>query len=94
MSRTPPEKVVTIEEGGVVVVEKAPRLNTALATLALTILLNMAGLVWGASRLSSSVDALKETTVKLEATVSKISDAQADHNARLRVLEDRDRRQQ
>ena len=65
------------------------RLNATTAALVLALLGNGAALVWGAATLSNTVDDVKRTTVKLDATLGKVGESVADVRERVRVLEDR-----
>jgi hypothetical protein len=57
----------------------------------ITILINISALVWGAAKISATVDNLNESVVDLRATtrklVSDIAEIKIDYNARLEVLE-------
>lgn len=50
---------------------------------------NAAALVWGAAKMSSSVDQLKSTANKLEHFLEDVDLRVADHAVRLGVVEDR-----
>lgn len=45
------------------------------------------GLVWGASRISSSVDSLSRSVTKLDKTVEHLDTRVQDHETRVSVLE-------
>lgn len=84
------DRVHVMEEGGVVVIERPRSLNVALAGLGFTILLNFSAFIWGASKMSSSIDALKETTNELKTAVQGVQHSAGDLDGRVRVLEDRE----
>lgn len=58
-----------------------------------TLLLNFSGLVWGAAKLSDTVESLETTVSELNSTVKRLTidlvNIQIDYNARIKVLEDR-----
>lgn len=60
------------------------------------LLINVCALVWGAARLSKSVDDLQASVVDLRVTtrglVTDIAGIKIDYNARIRVLEDENAR--
>lgn len=60
------------------------------------LLINICALVWGAAKMSSSIDDLKTTVADLRTTTrnlaTDIADVKIDYNARIKVLEDRDGR--
>ena len=70
------------------------RLNATTLALVLALIGNGAALVWGAATLSATVDDVKRTTEKLDATIGKLGSVVQDHDGRLRVLEDRGNRTQ
>ena len=60
--------------------------------LAFTLLVNVAGIVWGAAKLSSSVSQLKESTERMDKTVRTVAESVSRLDTRVTVLEDRDDR--
>jgi hypothetical protein len=66
--------------------------------MVLTLLLNVGGLIWGAAKITSTVDDLTKTTSRLDNTVSSmatiVTNMQVEYNARIRVLEDRTSRKE
>ncbi len=59
----------------------------ALGALVVTLLGNIVALVWGAAKLSSSVDGLKETTKELHGLCDRLDKGQMDHSVRIAVVE-------
>lgn len=57
--------------------------------LGIALFTNFGGLVWGASRISTSVDRLERTVTKLENVVEVLDDRVDNHNVRIAVLEDK-----
>lgn len=59
-----------------------------------TVFINICALVWGAAKLSASVDTLQVAVIQLQATSAgmahDIADIKIDYNARIRVLEAHD----
>lgn len=53
----------------------------------IAILVQFAGLIWGAAKISSAVAMLTQVVAKLEATVSKLDDRVDDQEVRLRLLD-------
>lgn len=52
-----------------------------------TILLNLGALVWGAAKISSSVDHLDKTVTKLQSHMEEAEEERADHDKRISLLE-------
>lgn len=88
MGRSTPD-VHVMEQGGVIVLDKQIRLSVALIALSLTLVANFAAVVWSASRMSSSIAALNQTTARLELTLTRVAAQAADLESRVRVVEDR-----
>lgn len=65
------------------------RVETKDVLVYVTLLFQIAALVWGAATLNASVIQLKEATQELRATLSVISNHVSDLDARTRILEDR-----
>lgn len=68
--------------------------NAAVLTLAMALLLNLAGLIWGAAKIDSAVKSLSASVTKLDKQVGRLDERFSGHDSRLRVLEDRQRRRE
>lgn len=67
-------------------------MDTATVGLIVTVLVNVAGIVWGAATLSASVKQLKESTERMDQTVRDVGERVSELDTRVSVLEDRDQR--
>ena len=56
-------------------------------SLAIALTVQFGGLVWGASRIATSVDSLSRSVEKLDATVEHLDTRVQDHETRVSVLE-------
>lgn len=54
-----------------------------------TLVVNVCALVWGAAKLSSTVEELGRTTARLALTIERIDSGVDNQEARIQVLEDR-----
>lgn len=66
-------------------------MSSSEVALALALMGNFGGLVWGAATISSSVKALAAAVVKLEKVVDHLDNKLDDHDTRLAVLESKGR---
>lgn len=58
----------------------------------ITIGLNAGALIWGASKINTSVATLTKAVDKMEKTMEAVGEEVGDHETRITVLEDRDGR--
>jgi len=59
--------------------------------VAVTLMLNIGALIWGAATLTASVNELSRNTVQLSVMLERINSQVSSQEARLQVLEDRTR---
>ncbi len=60
--------------------------------LIFALIINVAGLVWGAAKITAAVESVQATAAKLEVTLYQVSASVQDLRERVGVLEDRDQR--
>ncbi len=65
------------------------RVNATTLALVLALIGNGAALVWGAAKLSATVEGVTATTDKLDRTLNKVSDGVQNLDKRVTVIEDR-----
>lgn len=68
----------------------ASKISVATVVASMTLLINLGALIWGAARITASVDQLARASDDLSAAVERIQVIQFDVVGRVRVLEDRD----